>query len=44
MTSRLKNALANSPQRLEGDTSIQAEKLRRLLAKTDDHGYNNAVG
>ncbi|XP_016930488.3 ATP-dependent zinc metalloprotease YME1L isoform X2 [Drosophila suzukii] len=42
MTSRLKNALANSPQRLEGDTSIQAEKLRRLLAKTDDHGYNNA--
>nr|XP_017003103.2 ATP-dependent zinc metalloprotease YME1L isoform X4 [Drosophila takahashii] len=42
MTSRLKNALANSPQRLEGDTSIQAEKLRRLLAKSDDHGYNNS--
>ncbi|XP_050744235.1 ATP-dependent zinc metalloprotease YME1L isoform X3 [Drosophila biarmipes] len=42
MTSRLKNALANSPQRLDGDTSIQAEKLRRLLAKSDDHGYNNA--
>ncbi|XP_017078981.1 ATP-dependent zinc metalloprotease YME1L isoform X2 [Drosophila eugracilis] len=42
MTSRLKNALANSPQRLDGDTSFQAEKFRRLLAKSDDHGYNNA--
>ncbi|XP_017054201.1 ATP-dependent zinc metalloprotease YME1L isoform X2 [Drosophila ficusphila] len=42
MTSRLKNALANSPQRLDGDTSIQAEKLRRLLAKSEDHGFNNA--
>ncbi|XP_043642395.1 ATP-dependent zinc metalloprotease YME1L isoform X1 [Drosophila teissieri] len=42
MTSRLKNALANSPQRLDGDTPFQAEKLRRLLAKSDDHGFNNA--
>ncbi|XP_016991220.1 ATP-dependent zinc metalloprotease YME1L isoform X2 [Drosophila rhopaloa] len=42
MTSRLKNALANSPQRLEGETPFQAEKLRRLLAKSDDHGYNNS--
>ncbi|XP_017132091.1 ATP-dependent zinc metalloprotease YME1L isoform X1 [Drosophila elegans] len=42
MTSRLKNALANPPQRLDGDTPFQAEKLRRLLAKSDDHGYNNS--
>ncbi|XP_052840820.1 ATP-dependent zinc metalloprotease YME1L isoform X2 [Drosophila gunungcola] len=42
MTSRLKNALGNPPQRLEGDTPFQAEKLRRLLAKSDDHGYNNS--
>ncbi|KQS63013.1 ATP-dependent zinc metalloprotease YME1 homolog isoform X4 [Drosophila erecta] len=42
MTSRLKNALANSPQRLDGDTPFQAEKLRRLLAKSEDHGFNNA--
>jgi len=44
MTSRLKNALANSPQRLDGDTPLQAEKLRRLLAKSEEHGFNKAVG
>ncbi|EDX08279.1 GD25099 [Drosophila simulans] len=40
MTSRLKNALANSPQRLDGDTPLQAEKLRRLLAKSEENGFN----
>ncbi|KAH8401584.1 hypothetical protein KR009_006721, partial [Drosophila setifemur] len=38
MTSRLKNALSSAPQRIEGETHFQAEKLRKLLAKSDDHG------
>ncbi|XP_020802346.1 ATP-dependent zinc metalloprotease YME1 homolog isoform X4 [Drosophila serrata] len=42
MTSRLKTALSNAPQRIDGETHFQAEKLRRLLAKSDDHGGQNA--
>ncbi|XP_017090951.1 ATP-dependent zinc metalloprotease YME1L isoform X4 [Drosophila bipectinata] len=37
MTSRLKNALSNSPQRPDGESNFQAEKLRKLLAKNDDN-------
>ncbi|KPU76951.1 uncharacterized protein Dana_GF11321, isoform D [Drosophila ananassae] len=37
MTSRLKNALSNAPQRPDGETNFQAEKLRKLLAKSDDN-------
>ncbi|KAH8233700.1 hypothetical protein KR026_011524, partial [Drosophila bipectinata] len=37
MTSRLKNALSNSPQRPDGESNFQAEKLRKLLAKHDDN-------
>lgn len=44
MTSRLKTALSNAPQKIDGETPFQAEKLRRLLAKADDHGgTQNAV-
>ncbi|XP_030385799.1 ATP-dependent zinc metalloprotease YME1 homolog isoform X1 [Scaptodrosophila lebanonensis] len=38
MTTRLKSALGGSPLKPDGETQLQAEKLRKLLSKTGEHG------
>ncbi|XP_026840630.1 ATP-dependent zinc metalloprotease YME1 homolog isoform X2 [Drosophila persimilis] len=38
MTSRLKNALGTTSQKLDGETNLQGEKMRKLLSKAEGHG------
>lgn len=44
MTTRLKSALQGTPQKTDGELNIQAEKLKKLLSKSEEQGnVNNAV-
>ncbi|XP_017839810.1 ATP-dependent zinc metalloprotease YME1L isoform X2 [Drosophila busckii] len=38
MTTRLKSALGNTPQKPEGEVHIQADKLKKLIAKSSEPG------
>ncbi|XP_023032270.1 ATP-dependent zinc metalloprotease YME1L isoform X1 [Drosophila willistoni] len=38
MSTRIKSALSNAPQRVDGDPQLQAEKLRKLLSSSEELG------